>query len=379
MEKFQILNDQDCEDLARGADFMSASGGGPRNEALSLMKNYMGKGLVPRIEKLHSIDDDAWAVVTFFSGSVAPTRYARGDSEKKFGLVSTVMHPTMEAVLELEARTGRVFDAIVPVELGGNNTLQAVACATALDKTLVDADLAGRAIPEAMCTTAHLAGVSMTPFACVSYYDDRIYAPGSTNNQMAERLGKHIAMAVFGSVGCAAFVMDGRTAKRIAIAGTLSKAMEIGRTIRQLSENSSDVPAQLAERFPDIQVLFEGRVAKRFWENRDGYMWGEHMFEGSGAFSGRSMRVWFKNENHISWLDDAPYVCSPDVIEIVDQKSGEPLINSFLEEGAEVAVLGIRRSAAFDSQAGVELMGPTHWGFDIPYRPIESFFPNESG
>jgi len=373
--KFQIRNIEDAEDLARGADFMSASGGGPRREALSLLKNYMNEDRRPQIEELHSIDDDACVVVTFFSGSVAPTRYARGDSEKEFEVTGKIAHPPMEAVLELEARTGKTFDAILPIELGGNNTLQAVASAAALGKVLINADLAGRAIPEAMCTTTHLAGVSMTPLACVSYYGDRIYVSSSANNQMAERIGKHIAMATFGSVGCAAFVMDGRTTKRVAIAGTLSKAMEIGRAIRQLAETSNEVAAKLADQFPHIWMLFEGRITKRNWENRDGYMWGEHIFEGSGRFIGHSMRIWFKNENHISWLDGDPYVCSPDIIEVIDRKTGEPLINSFLEVGAEVAVLGIKRSAGFDSQAGIDLMGPEHWGFDIPYRPIETLFP----
>ena len=32
---------------------------------------------------------------------------------------------------------------------------------------------------------------------------------------------------------------------------------------------------------------------------------------GDRGFSG-TLRVWFKNENHVSWLDGKPYVASPD-------------------------------------------------------------------
>ena len=69
------------------------------------------------------------------------------------------------------------------------------------------------------------------------------------------------------------------------------------------------------------QVFVEGRIENREWEDRDGYMFGTTHIDGAGEFQGRSFKIWFKNENHITWMDDKPYVTSPDIIEVVELES----------------------------------------------------------
>jgi DUF917 family protein len=118
-------------------------------------------------------------------------------------------------------------------------------------------------------------------------------------------------------------------------------------------------------------VLFRGTIASRSWEDREGYMWGEHEIEGEDDFSGQHLRLWFKNENHMSWLNGEPYVASPDILEVVDPRTGEPLSNTYLEEGQRIVVIGVRRRPQFDNQRGLEVLGPRHWGFDVEFRPIE--------
>ncbi|MFO1056504.1 MAG: DUF917 domain-containing protein [Dongiaceae bacterium] len=371
MPRTTLTSTRDIEDLTRGTDFLSASGGGPTTESRAFLQENLDAGRVPGWCDLAELPDEALVVSAFFTGSVAPTRYARGDREAEFGVRTTVAHPPLEAVLELERRTGQRFDAILPIEIGGNNTGQALATAAALGRLVPDADLAGRAIPEATCTAAHMAGFAMAPFACATYYGERVFVEQASNNLMAERLGKHIAMSSFGSAGCAAFVMRGRDAKRIAVPGTLTRSLAIGRTIREAREAGRDPLDALVAGLGDMWVLFRGRIAERRWENRDGYMWGEHVLQGLGSHEGHRLRLWFKNENHISWLDDRPFVTGPDVLEVVDLASGEPLVNSFLSEGQEVGVIGVKRCAQFGGAAGIEALGPRHWGFDLPYRPIE--------
>lgn len=371
MPKGALTSRQEFEDLTRGTDFLSASGGGPTTESRAFLQENLDNGRPIGWIDLADLADDARIAATFFTGSVAPTRYARGDREREFGISTTIYHPPMAAVQELERRLGFVLDALIPIEIGGNNTGQCLATAAALGKVVPDADLAGRAIPEATCTVAHLAGFAMAPFACATYYGDRVFVEDCANNLMAERMGKHVAMASFGSAGCAAFVMTGGDVKRIAIPGTLTRSLTIGRTIREAQETGRDPVHEVVTRLDDMWVLFRGRIAKRHWENKDGYMWGEHEFAGDGTFAGRRLRLWFKNENHVSWLDDEPFVTGPDIIEIVDPRTGEPLVNSFLSEGQDVAVIGIKRCHQFDTPAGIDALGPQHWGFDLPYRPIE--------
>lgn len=374
-----LTSTQDIEDLARGTDFFSASGGGPTTESRAFLQENLDAGRRIAWHDLAALPDDAMVASAFFTGSVAPTRYARGEREREYGVRTTVAHPPLEAVLELEKRTGIAFDALIPIEIGGNNTGQCLAAAAALGKRVPDADFAGRAIPEATCTAPHLAGMRMAPFACVTYYGDRVYVERSANNVMAERIGKHVAMSSFGSAGCAAFMMRGADAKRIAVPGTLTRSLAIGRAIREARESGRDPLDELVGRLTDMWILFRGRIARRQWENRDGYMWGEHELEGLGPSRGRRLRLWFKNENHVSWLDGEPFVTGPDVLEVVDLKTGEPLVNSFLAEGQEVAIIGIRRCAQFDTRPGIDALGPKHWGFDFPYRPIETLVDRVAG
>ncbi len=361
----------DIEDFTRGTDFMSASGGGPTTEARGFLNELIAGGKTVGWCDLAALADDALVASCFFTGSVAPTRYARGEAEATHDVSVTVPHPTLAAIEELETRMGVTLDAIIPVEIGGNNTGNALATAMHLGKLVPDADYAGRAIPETMCTAPHLAGFTMAPFACADYYGNRAFVANAANNVMSERFGKHLAMAAFGSIGCAAFVLTGRDVKKIAVPGTLSRSLTIGRAIREAREAGVDPVAALGDTVNGLWPLFRGRIAKREWESRDGYMWGEHLLEGSGDYAGHEMRLWFKNGNHVSWLDGVPYVAGPDVLEVVDPATGDPLVNSFMEQGQEVAVIGVKRCAQFDTPQGIAALGPRHWGFDFDFKPIE--------
>ncbi|MEM3907340.1 MAG: DUF917 family protein, partial [Nitrososphaerota archaeon] len=119
-------------------------------------------------------------------------------------------------------------------------------------------------------------------------------------------------------------------------------------------------------------LLFEGLVERKEWEDRSGYLWGNHFIKGIDKFKGHHFKIWFKNENHVSWLDDEPYVTSPDIIEIVRKDNGEPITNASLTQGTKVAVIGIRANPIFRSEDGLNVLGPKHFGFDFNYKPIES-------
>ena len=158
--------------------------------------------------------------------------------------------------------------------------------------------------------------------------------------------------------------------------------------MRVLDEDGHEVPrgtsGAIAIHWPPYVIVVSGvdkqppgtkqairEIVERTWENRDGYMWGEHVVAGSGAYRGQRLKLWFKNENHMTWLDGRPYVSSPDVVEVVDPKTAEPLVNTYVEKGQGVSVIAIKRGAHFDTPAGIEAMGPRHWGFDVEFTPVE--------
>ena len=132
------------------------------------------------------------------------------------------------------------------------------------------------------------------------------------------------------------------------------------RIIRE-SRESGDDPAERIVNEIGGWVLFRGEVVSRTWENREGYMWGETVIKGNGIKPGNMMKVWYKNENHVTWLDDKPWITSPDIIEIIDSKSGEPITNTDIKKGDPI----------YRTSVGLKVLGQRHFGFDLNYSPIE--------
>ena len=122
-------------------------------------------------------------------------------------------------------------------------------------------------------------------------------------------------------------------------------------------------------------VLFRGEVEAAEWEERgEGYMfgYGTNRIKGLGEYEGQSFSIWYKNENHISWLNGGPFVTSPDCIAVVDLETGEALTNSAIAPDQKVAVIGVKTlDVAYRTEKGLEILGPRHFGFDIDYVPIE--------
>ena len=76
-------------------------------------------------------------------------------------------------------------------------------------------------------------------------------------------------------------------------------------------------------------------------------------------------------ENHIAWKDNKVVATSPDLISVIDDESGEPIINPKIKPGGKVAVLVTKAKPIFRSKKGIEVLGPRHFGYDFDYIPIE--------
>jgi DUF917 family protein len=185
-----------------------------------------------------------------------------------------------------------------------------------------------------------------------------------------ERIGKMLSVAAYGGCYIAAYLLTGEEVKEIVVRNTLTNCLELGRTIRQAREQGKD-PILASLELTGGWLLFEGEVTRKVWEDRGGYMIGTTHIEGKGEYQDRNLRVWFKNENLVSWLDDEPFVTSPDLVVIADRETGEGITNTLVEVGQQVAVIGLKGLDAFRSQKGLGSAGPRYFGFDIDYVPIE--------
>jgi DUF917 family protein len=367
----QITTRTDADDFLRGANFMSASGGGEPVVEREHLHADVDAGLQIGWQALERFGDDDLLVCCCYSGSIAPESFD-DPSERARQLGGAAVHerPFIEAVRLLESHLGVRAAGLISIELGGINAGAILGAAAAMGLPLADADYAGRAIPELHSTGLALAGAEVLPFACVDHFGNRVLILDSPSDAWTERISKHLALSSLGLIACAFAVLPVRRVREIAVPGTMTECLELGRAIRTAREAGDDPVAAAAAQL-DGWVLFRGVVRDREWANT-GYMDGTHTLEGSGEFAGRSLRVWFRNENHVSWLDGEPWVASPDLIEFCDPRTGEPLVNTYLELGQELAVVGRRRRSQFDSDAGLDTLGPRHFGFDLEFTGIET-------
>ena len=106
---------QDILDFTRGADFLSANGGGDPDELgiRSLLEEDLKCGRRLSWVELRELPDDARVVCPVFSGSIAPQSFEPAGMEKRMGLERTIERPLVAAVRELEAFTDRTFDFVI--------------------------------------------------------------------------------------------------------------------------------------------------------------------------------------------------------------------------------------------------------------------------
>ena len=146
--------------------------------------------------------------------------------------------------------------------------------------------------------------------------------------------------------------------------------LTIGVAVREARSCGAD-PVQAAVIAGDGYTLFKGEVRKADWRIEEGFTLGEVLIAGKADDLGHRYRIWYKNEHIVSWYDDEPDVTAPDLICVLDPKTGEAITNPNGREGMDVAVIGYPAQAMWRSPKGLEIFGPRHFGYDLPYRPIE--------
>jgi len=372
MPRGKLENLQDCEDFVRGCLFMATGGGGTIEWGMGMLKEALRDGIPLQWVDLSEIPDDALTVTPYGMGSIAPTTQETLDEIERLGLKDRFGDRSMEeAIRELGNYLGKPVGCIVPAELGAGNTPAPLVVGARLGIPVVDGDYAGRAIPEEMQGTPYLYGKNSWPFSSVDKWGNVAIVKYTVSPHMLERIGKMLAVAAYGHTTMAATPLPGSEMKQIIVPGTLTKCLDLGRKMRLAREGGED-PIQAALEVTGGWRLFEGMVSRKDWEDRGGYMYGTITVQGSGKFAKHTLKVWLKNENHVSWLDDKPWVCSPDLVTLVYKDSGQGTTNTLIKEGDQVVAVGIKGLESFRTPFGLDqAAGPRYFGFDIDYVPIE--------
>lgn len=370
-----LQNQQDCLDFLTGLKLMGTGGGGAPKAGLEMLDAALAEGL--KLSWIDAVDlpEEACSCTVFGSGSISESRpdslegiHSLG---RKLGLPVKFGYRGPEmAVRELAEYTETQIGALVAVELGASNTPAPLITAARLGIPLVDGDYSGRAVPEDMQTTYFLKDIPTYPAAITDWWGDVLILKEAASTEMGERMGKMLAIACHGVVFIASMLLSAQQTRDTIVPGTLTRSLELGKAVRKARETGRD-PIQAVVQQLDGWELFRGEVLGKDCEDKDGVMVGTTHIQGTGVWSGHSMDVWFLNENHVTWLDEKPYVFSPDLIILADPATGEGYTNTEIKAGNSVAVIGAKTYPAFRTPKGIQFFGPRYWGFDFDYIPIE--------
>lgn len=371
MGKTVLRTLKDCEDLLEGALWMGTGGGGSYEEGFSLLEEVINEGLVIEWVDPDSIPDDIWTVTVGLHGSIAPLSQDILNEIRQNGLTeSDDEWYLVKAVKELGHFLDHNFGCIVPAELGPDSVAIPLAVGARMGIPVVDGDYIGRAVPEETQSTYCLYGKQSNLFAGVDRWGNSVFVKNAVNTHALERMAKMLAVASYGDIAVATTPLQADEMKEIVVSGTLTKCLQIGHTLRRARENCAD-PIDLVLETINGWRLFDGQVINLETEDRDGYYFGTVQVQGQEKYQGQELKIWFKNENQITWLNGKPWICSPDLVSLIYSENGRGIYNGELKEGDQVTVVGMKGVEAFRTKSGLRLAGPPHFGFDIEYVPIE--------
>lgn len=376
-----IRSREDGEALVLGLGMFATGGGGLSERGMGYVERLLADSVEVSWTQLEDVPPETLTCSVYGMGSIAPHSPMTPEERAEFGVGDELYErPWERAVASLAEHLGEEIGAIVPFELGPSNTLVAVDAAARTGRILIDGDYIGRALPKMSQALPAVLGMRTWPLTICDPWGNSLVVKDCPSPQVAERIGKMVskvtkAVDMGASCSHAAFPIAAADLGPALVRGTLSRSLEVGRAVLEARAGGRD-PLEAACAHVGGVALFRGLVSDRDWEDSPaGYMEGTTTIEGTGPDIGSNARIWFQNEHHVMWRDDTPVAMSPDIVAVVEADTAEPLSNTQIEEGQEVAVLGFPAAEAYTSGPALEVTAPRHYGFDLDWVPIQEFAP----
>lgn len=353
----RLLTEESIEKIAIGAAVLGTGGGGDPYVGKLLAKQAIKKYGPVKLISIEELEDDALVVPV--SGMGAPT----------ITIEKLLSEVELTAPLEkMEELLNKKVDVIIPIEIGGINSLMPIAVAAQKGLPILDADAMGRAFPEAQMVTFYLAGYKSSP---VTMADEK----GNTvviypkDGIWAERLARTLTIEMGGSSSVSDYALSGKQVKSAVVENTLTIAENIGKT---LMENRSNAQVGINKMLEDLKgyKLFEGKIVDIKRELKGGFTRGHAYFKGINKYAG-DYTILFQNEHLIAKKDDEILCTTPDLIAVLDLETGIPITTERMKYGSRVVVVAFPCNYQWRSEKGLEVAGPKYFGYEVDYVPVE--------
>lgn len=331
------LSQQDLTDLVDGAAIFSAGGGGDPEVGYNIVDRLVDKGCIVELVDPVEVPNDAIVVNFACVGATTSVAYHSEAALKTFKI--------------LEENLGRKAFAVIPVELGGFNTLAAVDVAARHGIPVVDADGAGRSVPEVHLKVYTIDDIPLAPMAIADVDAQNIVLAKQTrDSKSAERIARLLAAEWGQTAYTARRVLTGEQVKTSPILNTLSVAMRIGMLLRKAVD---PVGAVLKE--TSGFKLFEGIVDEVERETKEGFTWTTATLSGVHDNKGSKFMFKAKNEILVAYKDGKLSTVVPDIITSVHPEAGKCITAEKIRKGDKLVVIGIPAPEKWRTRKGLEL------------------------
>ncbi|MFD2469304.1 DUF917 domain-containing protein [Amycolatopsis silviterrae] len=343
----------DVPALERGVALLGSGGGGDTVTAAVLLRRLTESGREPVVHRVSELPPDTLVVPAGIVGATAAfaEKLPSGDE-------------FASAIAAIERWTGQRAQALMTIEIGGLNGLLPLVVAEELGLSYVDADLSGRGLPRLDQFSVAATGRGVAP-AAMAEPGGRVVVLAAAADSVVEN---GVRAFLTSSGGWAAIALAPIPAGELAghtVLGTTSEALALGARVLAAGEAPDLATLETAL---GGQVLARGRVLEVSRHIGPGQHGHPGFGRGSATLTdhrdGALLRLEMENEYLLALRDGLPVASTPDVLSVLDRRTGVPLQCDTIRAGVEVDVVCLAASPFWTDPRRRPLLEPRAYGID---------------
>ncbi|MFV2065258.1 MAG: DUF917 domain-containing protein [Chloroflexota bacterium] len=347
---------EDIDDMALGATLLGTGGGGYPYVAKLMVRQAIEKYGPIRIVEASELPPDGLVMSCAIIG--APT------------VILEKIPSGTEFIGSVKAMSkyfGRDPVALMPIEVGGMNTLVPLVIAGELGLPVIDADSMRRAFPQIEMTVFTLAGLKATPLA-IADEKGNVCIFEATSNQLAEELSRGAVIRLGMANSITAYTLTAQQIVDHGVLGSMTFCTDLGEHMAAVQRGEEGAMDRFLS-FANARHVFTGKVSDIHRRTTEGFARGTVILD-PVTDSGREMRIEIQNENLVAFDGDKPVVTVPDLISMIDHETAKPILTESIAYGQRLDVIAMPCAPEWHQPGMLELVGPKAFGYDIDYVPV---------
>jgi DUF917 family protein len=347
------IGPQDVAALERGVSLLGSGGGGDTITAASLLRQRSAAGHEVTVTPVADLPGSTRVTPVGVVGATAVFAEKLPSGQEFRTAVAAIEHWTRDTV-----------DAVMSIEVGGLNGVMPLVVAADLGLSTVDCDLSGRGLSRLDQLSVAAVGHGLAP-AVLAEPSGQVLVLAGGSAADVERAARSF---LTGAGGWAVLALSPILASALpdrALTGTVSGALDLGR--RALSVGREPDADALAEAVGG-RMLALGRaveVARRAGptrHGRTGFARGSVTVEDHASRS--LLRLEMENEYLLALRDGVVVATTPDVLAVLDRRTGVPISCDAVRHGIEVAVLQLPAPDFWTDPRHLPVVCPRAYGID---------------